>query len=417
MNAARAWQSLSTLIAAGVIWAITTPAHAQAAGCACPAGFTPATATTCINNVLVVVPAICPGRNVGHIAASQQQLSFWGVNQVLQAKRDQLQRAPSSAASTPKISGYSSSIFDDDTGAPAYSDRSKKNNPLASHLYDAAPSASPANPNWGAWVQGLGDWEHDDALSANDVAHFTSTYTVQSGFDRTQQGVLAGDDALVVGIVGSWTNTHTGFANSPITMKLNGPGIGVYSEYVRGGFSTDLTGKFDFLQLNQDLAGLAPNVSISILNAGVSGNVQYKVMGILGRDSSFIEPTAGFSLTHISFGNGAAAFFLEDAYTLRLQAGARLGTNWDVGHGVTIDASLKALVYGDAVAQGTSFVGATAFGTPVISPVDEGLARGELDPELAFNLPNDYSVTVSGQFRFGRAVEGGSAGLNLRKQW
>jgi hypothetical protein len=87
------------------------------------------------------------------------------------------------------------------------------------------------------------------------------------------------------------------------------------------------------------------------------------------------------------------------------------------GHGVTIDASLKGLVYGDAVAQGTSFVGATTFGAPVISPVDEGLVRGELDPELAVNLPNDYRVTLSGQFRFGRAIEGGSAGLSLRKQW
>jgi hypothetical protein len=87
------------------------------------------------------------------------------------------------------------------------------------------------------------------------------------------------------------------------------------------------------------------------------------------------------------------------------------------GHGVTIDASLKGLVYGDAVAQGTRFVGATTFGAPVISPVDEGLVRGELDPELAVNLPNDYRVTLSGQFRFGRAIEGGSAGLSLRKQW
>jgi hypothetical protein len=41
----------------------------------------------------------------------------------------------------------------------------------------------------------------------------------------------------------------------------------------------------------------------------------------------------------------------------------------------------------------------------------------QLDPELCFNLPRDYSLTFSGQYRFGRDLSGGSAAINLRKQW
>jgi len=195
-------------------------------------------------------------------------------------------------------------------------------------------------------------------------------------------------------------------------MQLTGPGVGAYGMYVKGGFSVDVTPKIDFLQLNQDLAGLGRNASVGITNAGVSGNVQYKVTWAA---NNFVEPTAGFSFTRTMFGSGSSAFpDLEDASTLRLQAGARLGTTWQIG-GISVDASLKALVYEDVIAQGTS-IAASAFGA-AIAPTDQGLVRGEFDPQLCFNLANGYSVTLAGNVHFGEAVLGGSASLNLRKQW
>jgi hypothetical protein len=171
--------------------------------------------------------------------------------------------------------------------------------------------------------------------------------------------------------------------------------------------------------MRENFQGAAPNQSIGLVNEGLSGNLQYKFTGLLGSDSNFIEPTVGFTLSHISFAD-AGANNLQDAYTVRLQAGVRIGTTWDLGQGVSVDANLKALAYGDAVAQGTSIAGATdpptQFNTP-LSPTDTGLVRGELDPELCFNLPNGYSASVSGQVRYGQAVVGGSVGVNLRKQW
>jgi hypothetical protein len=101
--------------------------------------------------------------------------------------------------------------------------------------------------------------------------------------------------------------------------------------------------------------------------------------------------------------------------TVRVQGGVRGGTSWDLGNGVTVDASMRGLVYSNVVAQNASN-SANVF-TAVIAPTDQGLIRGEFDPELAFNLPQGYSVSVSGSVRFGQALVGGSAGVNLRKQF
>jgi hypothetical protein len=412
------------LSAVGTIWTIATPAQAQlVGGCTCPAGFTPSGPYTCEKMGPVIVPAICTTGNainqsIGRIVSSQQQQSFWGIDQILQQRRDQLQSTPSGGANS-KITGYSDSDLDTNSSALGYSGQSQKNNPLASGLYDdAASNATPPAPTYGAWLQGLADAEHDTPLSATDVAHSATTYTAQAGLDRTQQGILSSSDAFVIGIVASLMNTHTGFDGTPTTSNVSGPGVGVYTEYVNGGFSTDVTANFAFLSLIQNFAGAAPNTSIGILSSGVSGNMQYKISGIMGADSNFLEPTVGFSLSHTSFASAGTAMGLEDAYTVRLQAGARAGMTTDFGNGISLDSSLKALIYGNAVAQGTSAPVDTTFLTPSsLSPSDTGLIRMELDPQFCFNLPNNYSLTLSGQFRYGQAMVGGSVGVNLRKQW
>ena len=397
-----------------------TPAHAQlVGGCRCPALFTPSGPTTCksiFNNVFI--PAICTARNainqsVGQIAASQQQQSFWGVETMLQQRRDQLQSPSANRKPSSNISGYAPSDFDTDTDALAYSGQSQKANPLASPVYKAPPQPAPATPAWGAWVQGLGNWEKDSPLSIDDIGHRTNTYAVQGGIDRTWQGLSSANDAFVAGIVSSWTDSRVTYDNMPTTMRLSGPGVGVYTMYVRGGFSTDLTTKVDFLNMLQDFAGTAPNNTVGITNAGVSGNMQYK---ITGAGNSFFEPTGGFTFTRTIFGSGAAALDLQDSSTLRLQAGARLGTTWEV-NGITIDSSLKALVYGNAIVTGTSITASVLGNSVAIIPTDQGLVRGEVDPSLSFNLADGYSVTLSGSVLFGPAILGGSAAINLRKQW
>jgi hypothetical protein len=374
---------IMALSAIGITLIAATPARAQLApGCTCPAGYVPSGATSC-TDPLGVVPAICTGgaisRSIGQIAASQQQLSFSGIQSVIQARRDQLRGIASGARPTSLVSGYSPANFDDAWSALGYTGQSQRTNPLASPVYNKAPPAPTANagPSWATWTQGLGDWVRNGAIDAADIGRFASTYGAQAGFDGTWQNVTAGGGSLVLGIVGSWMSSHVSFDNSPTALRLTGPGVGAYGTFVRGDFSVDLTTKFDFLLFTEDFAGTAPVKSLNLTNAGVSGNMQYNVR--LG-GSTFVEPTGGFSFTRTIFDSGAAALGLTDASTLRVQAGARWGTAWDA-NGINIESSLKTLAYSNVVAEGTS-LSTTSVGT-AIAPADQDKIRGELGPVLS----------------------------------
>lgn len=397
---------------AAVFLGDASPAQAQlSAGCTCPAGSQPNGVNRCFVLGFGFVPATCSARNLGiaGIAASQQQLSFSGVQSILQGRRDQLQGTLGGSKAASTVSGYAESDFDETFGALGYANQ--RSNPLA---YKAPPApAAPAStgPSWAGWAQGLGDWEHRDAASPTDFAHFTSTYAAQAGVDATWKGLTAADDALVAGLVGSWTDTHVSYDGTPTKTRMYGPGVGLYETYVKGGFSVDLTTKFDFLQLTSDFGSATPpSTSVGLTNAGVSGNLQYKQD--LGHDS-FVEPTGGFSFTRTMFGSGAEATGLADSSDLRLQAGARWGASWTI-NGVSIEPSLKTLVYSDVIVDGGTTATAVAAS---VSPTDQGKVRGEVDPALNLDFGQGYSAALSGQVRFGEGLLGGSVNLNLRKQW
>lgn len=307
--------------------------------------------------------------------------------------------------------GYLPTNFDDDFTALGYTDRSDQTNPLAHYKGPPAPAAF-MGPNWAAWAQGYGDWEHYGALSPVDITHVSSTYGMQTGVDGTWQNVTPGGGAVVGGLVGSWMSSYVSFSGTPTTLLLTGPGVGTYGTFVQGKFSADLTAKFDFLQLTEDFGAGTPENLLGLNNAGVSGNVQYLVKL---EGATFVEPTGGFSFTRTMFNSGAATLGLMDASLLRLQAGARWGTTFET-NGVSVEASLRTLVYSNIVAQGTCMT-TGAFAGSAIVPTDQGLVRGELDPELTFELADNYTVILSGQARFGQDLEGGSVKLALRKQW
>jgi outer membrane autotransporter protein len=347
-------------------------------------------------------------RSVGHLAASQQQLSFWGIRTILEGRRDQLQGSLGAGKPTAMISGYAASGLDDPFGALGYASSSRRAGTPASPIYKAAPAPMSTGPSFATWAQGLGDRERDDAMSADDIGHIGRTYAAQAGFDGTWRNL--GSGALVLGLVGSWTRAHVSFDGTPTTTRLEGPGVGLYATYVNGGFSADVTTKFDFLHLTEDFAGLAPANALAVTNGGASGNIQHKTEF---RGGGFLEPTAGIAYTRTMFGPGAAAIGLADASTVRVQAGARFGTTWMI-NGVSVEPSLKALAYDNVIAEGSSAANAAAAG---IVPTDEGKVRGEVNPDVNWDFGNGTSATLSGSVRFGQGMRGGSASLNLRKQW
>src|SRR5229473_911715 len=377
-------------------------------GLCCPKGTSP-DGNTCFGDEssTPATPEVCRAATpqIGQIAASQQQLSFSTVAGVLRTRRDQLQGPLGSQSNSTSPLAYSTFNLDESYHLLGYAPGEKK------PLRKAPPApAVAAGPSWATWVEGVGDWEKRKALDANDIGRTQDTYGVHAGLDGTWKNAWLPGDYVVAGLVTNWTSTRISLTGSPATLRLEGPGVGLYSMYINGPFSADLVGKFDFLSLKEDFAGFAPNASIGVTNAGLSGNVQYK--NKFG--ASFLEPTMGFSFTRTMFGDNAALMGLQDGSTLRLQAGARFGTAFDV-NGISFEPTLALLAYSNVIADGTS-VATVPVAAPV-TPTDQGLVRGEVDPELNLDFNNGYTAYVRGSVRFGSELVGGSAKVGLRKQF
>ena len=427
--------AIRTCIGLGAtLWILTAaaPAYALDPGCTCPAGI-PVGSSSCFVNPYTVA-AVCTGpkgaalnQSIGHLATSSQQLSFEGIRLMLEGRRDQLQGTLGRTFGGtfgdlhPHPMGYAPSALEQELGGSAPLDGfaplgyagTQQSNPLAAMAYKApqykAPQApASTGPSFATWMQGLGDIEHDQASSTDDVGHTATTYAAQGGIDGTWQNVSRSGDALVFGLVGSYTNAYVGYDGTPTATKLKGPGVGLYGTYLSGGFSADLTGKFDFLGLDEDFAGIVPSNSLNLVNAGASGNLQYKVALAGG---GFAEPTGGFSFTRTMFGSGAAALGLTDASTLRLQAGSRWGTSFMSGS-TSVEPSLKAVAYDNVIADGSANSAVAG-----IVATDEGKIRGEVTPSLDLDFGNGTSATLSSSVRFGQGMLGGSASVNLRRQW
>lgn len=356
----------------------------------------PSSTTSCLNSNQVA----------GRLAATQLQLSFGVVESVLENVRDRLQGTSARSNGRALISGYAASNLDDEP--LGYASQAKRQNPLAAYKGPVAPAAN-AGPSWGVWGQGLADWERVNAINSFDINRFVTTYSGLGGVDGTWQNLFGGD-ALLVGVVGSWTGSRVTYDSSPTTVRLEGPGIGLYGTYVNGGFSVDATGKTDFLNLSEDFAGLSPNLGSGVTNVGVAGNMQYKYMW----GTSFFEPTTGIQFTRTLFGGGEAPLGVRDGSTLRVQGGARIGTAWNTP-AANVEVTLKGLVYSNVVASGTS-IATGSFGLGVI-PTDQGRVRGEIDPQLNLDFRNGYTAFLGGSVRFGEEIIGGSAMVGLRKQW
>ena len=178
--------------------------------------------------------------------------------------------------------------------------------------------------------------------------------------------------------ISSSTGVGTGFGN--VSGHLSGPSLGAYATYFLNGFSTDLTLKVDFLHLNEsftDSLAFSGNPgttfaagagSTNLINYGIVWNIQQK---FFLSNASWIEPTVGLKYYIADYDSDAAALGLADGHVLRLQGGARLGTQF-FWNNVVVTPVLTGLVYGDPVVSGFAvtdavFVG-TAGGFSVTSP-------------------------------------------------
>jgi hypothetical protein len=110
---------------------------------------------------------------------------------------------------------------------------------------------------------------------------------------------------------------------------------------------------------------------------------------------------------------------LQNGYSVRVQGGARIGTEW-INNGVTFIPSLTALAYSDVKITGNptqNLVPASLAGAPLITPNDEGKVRGQVRVAMDIQIGNGFSMCPEAEVRFGGDLFAGGLRLNLRKQW
>jgi outer membrane autotransporter protein len=357
--------------------------------------------------------AASPVLNLASAQASQLMIS--GIEAQLQARRDEIQRLQCQnrpgEECTPQAGRPLAYAGD---GIFSYKNEATKGNPATDALAmvtKARPAAGDLGPRPAFWAQAFDDWAtfHEFGSGLN-FGRTINTYGLQMGFDETWRNLVSSADALVLGIVGSYSQVNMKFdaTNDNNMPNLNGPGIGLYGMYINGGFSVDTIVKGDWFNLSEFNQFDVPT-SINLQNFNAAGNVQYKFW--LPVKDSFIEPTAGIVYTRSQYGSGASALGLEDGYVLRLQSGARFGTAWDWNN-IHFEPTFLALIYSDVTVTGTALQN-----IDIAAPTDEGLVRGEIDLDLHADFGHGISAYTRGEVRFGEGLLGGGIKVGARKQW
>jgi hypothetical protein len=309
---------------------------------------------------------------------------------------------------------------------------------------------------YGTWIQVFGDYQKRDAsgpgaLTINsagpgssnlalNIQSRTSTVGFVGGADLTSRGLFFANDGLIAGVTAGYTssllklnttvvplvqgNGGTGVNNTRVT--VSGPTAGLYATYFNAGFSSDVTVKFDFLNLHETFDdSLAVNNGTTVpftgsgtvgllLNSSVIGNLNYRFDLY---PNFWIEPTVGAQYVNSSYGSGAAQLGLANGNLVRVQGGARFGNSTIIGNGVLMTTTLTGLAYNDVMVEG-GFIPVSSFqGSNLLVQADQGLMRGQGILAFNFNFGNGMSSFVQGDVYGGAHLFGAGGKAGARYQW
>jgi hypothetical protein len=273
----------------------------------------------------------------------------------------------------------------------------------------------------------------------------TTIWGFLSGADLTFRNVAVGGDVLITGLLGGYltsnTNLNTTSTSSNTTsalggssttqIRLSGPSVGAYATYFTGPFSTDLTFRADFLNINDSFSEafnflasnngtIAPEppvmssgiVTASVTDLNIAGNYNYRIPLYGG---IWIEPTAGFGYTYSLYDAAAASLGVSDGYVLVVQGGARLGIDNFFGP-VNVTQTITGLAYDDVKIVGGPILNGAFIGAPLLN-FDEGKVRGEGIYAVNFDCGNGFSSFVQGIVYGGEDLIGAGGKVGLRYQW
>lgn len=256
------------------------------------------------------------------------------------------------------------------------------------------------------WGQGFVDSEWRRGTFAGvDIGRTTTTAGGIGGADVTVTGIFSAADAYVFGVLGGYTSARVR-NNDGSTARVDGPGVGFYSIYVNGGFSTDSTFKVDFFDLNRSAPGIV-DLGLRLTNYSSAYNVNYK----FDLMPWWLEPTAGVAYTRTEWDSASKVQGMTDGHTWRVQAGVRLGTTYD-WNGVRVEPTLTGMVYSDVEVRGGSVAVAAGGAAPV--PSDEGKIFGQGIGKLNFVWSSQLSSYLEAEVRGREGVFGAAGRLGIR---
>ena len=155
--------------------------------------------------------------------------------------------------------------------------------------------------------------------------------------------------------------------------------------------------------------------STNLINYGIVWNIQQK---IFLSNASWIEPTAGLKYYIADYDSDAAQLGLAEGHLLRMQAGARLGTQF-LWNNVVVTPILTGLVYGDPIVSGFAVTDAVFLGTAggVASAATQGKVRGQGIGAVKFDFGNGLSSFVQADIRGGSDYYGYGGRAGVRFVW
>jgi hypothetical protein len=329
----------------------------------------------------------------------------------------------------------------------------------------------PVSPDarFGSWVEGFGDFERrtgaGDAYVVTGVnvgtptlpirvsaKSETTTYGFQMGFDLTSRGVFTANDGLIAGVLIGASHSDLSLStvaassnlalldngSSRLQARYNGGSAGVYATYFNGPFSADFLAKADISSLNAsftDNIAFAPNFidgdgnifygvvqrvvpysasrSTIVKNVSLAGNLNYRLPLTT---NLWVEPTVGAQYTTTLYDNSAKLLGLADGEQVRLQGGARVGTNFLFASTPTTF-TVTGLAYDDVLVAG-GFVSVLAFnGGNLLAQSNEGKVRGRGILALNFDHGDGIASFVQGEVRGGSNLIGGGGKAGVRFSW
>jgi hypothetical protein len=336
---------------------------------------------------------------LGQTAQSVSQISVGAVHSMITGIRDSLQGGKNTS---PVALRYNWDGNDDE--AMNYTSTGMSKSPV----FKAMPKQQPMlrTVTYAIWGQGFGDVEwRSGSFNGVDIGRTTTTAGGIGGADMTVTNVFSATDAIVLGALGGFTSARVKNADGS-TANVDGPGVGAYAIYVNGGFSTDLTVKADFFDLNRSAAGL-PDLGLRLTNVVIAHNLNYKV----DMKPWWWEPTIGYSFTETMFDGASKTLGFQDGHTTRVQGGIRVGTSYD-WNGVVVEPTLTGMAYSDIEIRGGTI--AVAAGTPALAPTDEGKVFGQGIAKLNFIWNKNVSSYIEAEVRGRDTVLGTAGRLGLR---